>query len=222
MTARKYSAFTLIELMTVILISGILITLIIIPLVQGFNLTRQGAALADAQDRARLISDRIAAEIGNGAGIRDNTGFKGAITIVVPGKLDIVTGKQPDVPLTIPYVKVDIVKPAQGEPPATPGSGYTNPDIGKIDPTITAPKGQVVLPLAGGATIVRYFIGLRDPIDAGGRPGKYLKPYDGILMARSARRDNLFSLYRAEVQPYVYTDAGPRVNIALFQDADGD
>ncbi len=221
MKTRRYNAFTLIELMTVIAISAILITLIIIPLIQGFNLTRQGAALAQAQDRARLISDRIAAEIGNASAIRDNTGYKGAITVVVPGKPDI-TGKQPDVPVTLPYVKVDIVKPAEGEPPATPGSGYTNPDTGKIDPTLNAPRGQVVLPLANGATMVRYFIALRDPIAPGGKVGKYLNPYDGILMARSSQRDNLFSLYRAEVQPYVYTPAGPRVNLALFQDANGD
>ena len=221
MRRRKYNAFTLIELMTVLAISAILITLIIIPLIQGFNLTRQGAALAEAQDRARLISDRIAAEIGNGAGVRDNTGYKGAITVVVPGKPG-VNGVQPDIPVTLPWVKIDIVKPAEGEPPATPGTGYINPNTGKVDPTLTAPKGQIVLPLANGATMVRYWIALREPLDANDRPEKYLNPYDGILMATSARRDNLYSLYRAEVQPYVYTDVGPRVNLALFSDANGD
>lgn len=219
---RRYNAFTLIELMTVLAISAILITLIIIPLVQGLNLTRQGQAIADAQDRARLISDKVAAEIGNAAGVRDNTGYRGAITIVLPGKPDL-TGKQADIPVTLPYVKIDIVKPAQGDPTRGPSGAFINPDTGKEDPTQTAPKGQVVLPLALGATIVRYWIALRDPLDANNtRAGKYLNPYDGVLMARSARRDNLYSLYRAQVQPYVYTEEGPRVNLALFQDADGD
>src|SRR3954466_6952306 len=103
---RPYNAFTLVELLTVIAISAILITLIIVPLIQGFNLTRQGQAIAEAQDRARLISDRIAVEIGNAAGVRDNTGYKGSITVVVPGKL--VGTVQPDVPVTLPYGKLDI------------------------------------------------------------------------------------------------------------------
>jgi prepilin-type N-terminal cleavage/methylation domain-containing protein len=218
---RKFDGFTLIELMTVLAISAILITLIIIPLVQGFNLTRQGMAIADAQDRARLISDRIAAEIGNAAGIRDNTGSKGSITVVVPGQPDI-NGVQPDIPVTLPYVKFDIVKPAQGDPTRGPSGAFVNPVTGKEDPTIASPRGQVVLPLAPGATVVRYWIALREPIDSNGRPGKYVNPYDGILMAKSVRRDNLFSLYRAEIQPYVYTEEGPRVNLALFPDSDGD
>jgi prepilin-type N-terminal cleavage/methylation domain-containing protein len=221
MRQRKYNAFTLIELLTVIAISGILITLIIIPLVQGFNLTRQGAALADAQDRARLIIGKIAKEIGNATGVRDNTGYRGAITVVVPGKPDI-NGKQPDIPVTLQYAKCDIVKPAEGDPTRGASGAFINPNTGKEDPTQAAPKGQIVLPLAPGATIVRYWIALRDPITANGGPAKYENPYDGILMSKAAVRDNLFSLYRAEIQPYVYTDAGPRVNLALFQDVDGD
>lgn len=219
---RRPNAFTFIELLTVIAISAILITLIIIPLIQSFNLTRQGQAIADAQDRARIISDRIKTEIGNAAAIRDNTGLKGSITVIVPGKPTGPNNAQDDIPVTLPYAKLDIVRPAEGDPTRGPSGALVNPDTGKEDPTLSAPKGQVVLPLAPGATIVRYFIALRSPLDAGGLPNRYTNPYEGILMPRSGRRDNLYSLFRSEAQPYVYTTDGPRVNLALFQDADND
>ena len=67
-----------------------------------------------------------------------------------------------------------------------------------MDPTLEAPRGQVVLPVGVGPTIIRYFIGLRDPFQS------YNNPYDGILMSANARPDNLYVLYRAEIQPYVY------------------
>lgn len=220
MASRRRQGFTLIELLTVIAISGILITLIVYPMIQAFNLTRQGQALADAQDRARFLSNRIAGEIGNAVGVRDNTGYKGSITVVVPGKPG-VNGVQPDVPETLSYAKLDIVKAAEGEPGDTPGE-FIDPNTGKVDPTLTAPKGQILLPVAPGATIVRYFVALRDPFDDQGLPAKYNNPYEGILMAKRGDRDNLFSLFRAEVQPYVYSDFGPRVNLALFKDDDND
>jgi len=216
----KQLAFTLVELLTVIAISAILITLIIVPLIQGFNLTRQGQAIAEAQDRARLISDRIAVEIGNAAGVRDNTGYKGSITVVVPGKL--VGTVQPDVPVTLPYGKLDIINPASGDPTRGPSGAYINPITGKEDPSMTAPMGQVVLPVAPGATITRYFTALREPIDGTGNAGRYNNPYEGILMAKDSKRDNLFSLYRAQAQVYIQTDSGPVVNAALFADANMD
>lgn len=219
-TARR-RGFTLIELLTVITISSLLIGLIVYPLFQSFNLLRQGQAMADAQDRARIISDRVKDEIGNAVAVRDNTGIKGSITVVVPGKPD-AAGKQDDVPVTMPYAKIDIVRPAQGDPTRGPSGAFINPDTGKEDPTQSAPKGQVVLPLAAGATVVRYFIGLRQPLDQNGLPSRYANPYEGVLMKRGGGRDNLFSLFRAEVQPYVYTTSGPRVNLALFQDANND
>lgn len=218
---RRAQGFTLIELLTVIAISSLLIGLIIYPLFQSFNLLRQGQAIADAQDRARIISNRVKDEIGNAVAVRDNTGVKGSITVVVPGKPD-AAGKQDDVAVTMPYAKIDIVRPAQGDPTRGPTGAFINPDIGKEDPTQTAPKGQIVLPLAPGSTIVRYYIGLRQPLDQNGLPVRYANPYEGILMPKGNGRDNLFSLFRSEVQPYVYTADGPRVNLALFQDANND
>src|SRR5688500_16567204 len=81
----RIAAFTLIELLTVIAITAVLLTLIIVPVVQSFNLTRAAQGFAEAQERARLVIDRILREVGSSAGVRDNTGRKGAIGVVVLG-----------------------------------------------------------------------------------------------------------------------------------------
>ncbi|MCA1996274.1 MAG: prepilin-type N-terminal cleavage/methylation domain-containing protein [Armatimonadetes bacterium] len=201
--ANRRRAFTLVELLTVMFITAILMGIIIIPLVQGFNLVRSAQAFADAQDSARLVLDRITAEISNSAGVRDNSGDRGALDLAVPGR-DRVT----PVVVRLRYTKLDILKPAQEGQRA--GGGFVNPNTGKIDPTLKAPKGQIVLPVAPGATIVRYWIGLRDPF----RP--YNNPYDGLLMDRNGERDNLYVLYRAEVQPVLFQAGGYAANTALF------
>ncbi|MCX7799705.1 MAG: prepilin-type N-terminal cleavage/methylation domain-containing protein, partial [Fimbriimonadales bacterium] len=202
--ANGRKGFTLVELLTVMFITAILMGIIIIPMVQGFNLVRSAQAFADAQDRARIVLDRIAAEVSNSAGVRDNSGDRGSLDLAVPGR-DRVT----PVVVRLRYTKLDILKPAQEGQRA--GGGFVNPSTGKIDPTLKAPKGQVVLPVAPGATIVRYWIGLRDPF----RP--YNNPYDGLLMDRNGERDNLYVLYRAEVQPVLFQGGGYVVNAALFE-----
>ena len=63
---------------------------------------------------------------------------------------------------------------------------------------------------------------MRDTFEDNGQPARYYNPYEGVLMAKGGQRDNLFSLYRAEIQPYVFSEFGPRVNLALFQDEDED
>lgn len=73
--------FTLIELITVIAISAILLSLIAIPVIQAFNLTRAAQGFAQAQDKARTLIDRISREISNSAGVRDNSGTQGTLQI---------------------------------------------------------------------------------------------------------------------------------------------
>ncbi len=203
----KRRAFTLIELLTVIAISGVLMTIIVVPVFQSFNFTRSAQAFADAQSKARVLTDRISREIGNSVGVRSTslqvqTTLNGVATnlpqhslvIQVPKKGFTTDSTVGTVEVVLPYTKLDLLKPAEGDasnPNINPVNGFT-------DPTIRSPKGQVVLPVGIGATIIRYFIGLRDPL----KP--YNNPYDGILMAVSGNKENLFSLYRAEVQPYVF------------------
>ncbi len=204
-------AFTLVELITVIAITGVLLSIIIVPLFQGFNFTRTAQAYGDAQDRARILVDRLTTEIGSASLVRDPNGVGGLINIEVPVP---VQGQAPDgtrvnpsnantiARVGLPFAKLDIVLPSkEGRLAAAPGV-FIDPATGKVDPTLTAPKGQVTLPAAPGQTIRRYWIGRRDPFQ------NYSNPYDGLLARAAGGRDNLYVLYTAEVQPYVTVPSG--------------
>jgi prepilin-type N-terminal cleavage/methylation domain-containing protein len=202
---KRRSGFTLVELLTVIAITAILLGIILVPLVQSLNIAQSAAGFAEAQNRARIILANISREIGNSVVVRDNAGEAGALVIRVPARPGTVTAN-PDghVPVLLNNVKLDIVIPAEGEPPL-PGQGFVDPGTGKVDPTLRRPKGQVVLPVAPGQTLVRYFVGLNRPLrNVEGQlvNNLYQNPYDGLLMPRGSQRDNLFVLFRAEVQPY--------------------
>lgn len=223
---RRNSGFTLIELITVMAITAILMTIIFVPVIQGFNLTRAAQAYANAQDRARTLIRQIEREIGNGTAVRDNTGSRGAITVVLRGQ-----NKAP-VATTLPAMKLDILKPAEGDPLRGPSGAFINPDTGKEDPTMQSPKGQVLLPATSGISMVRYFVGLRQPVvtspaGAPTGPGLYNNPYDGLLTkvgGEGTTQDNLYVLYRAEVLTRVWDRTARKyvVNTALFQDANND
>jgi type II secretory pathway pseudopilin PulG len=215
-------AFTLIELLTVIAITAVLLTIIVVPVIQSFNLTRQAQAYAEAQNQARVLSERIAREIGNSVGLRDLSTFvnwtdhngvarkspASSLAIILPmvandgSRLATATPTE----VILPYSKLDIIQPAKGQPDSTLGPGvFRDPGTGYIDPTLHAPKGQALLPIAPGMTIVRYWIGLRQPVSEDGQHSqRYNDPYTGFLLAANASRDNLYVLYRAEVQPYVF------------------
>jgi prepilin-type N-terminal cleavage/methylation domain-containing protein len=210
---RIRQAFTLIELLTVMAITTILLGIITVPIVQSFNLTRSAQGYSDAQDKARLVIEQITRSIANAAGVRDNSGIKGSVAIRVPAEPALsdpyAGGAARDAVVLVPYAKLDLVEPAQGEPEKDINGNFIfRNDRGDIDPTINSPRGQVVLPVAPGQTIRRYWIGLRDPL------AKYSNPYDGLLMTRASGRDNLFVVYEAEVQPYAY--GSPSGNASLF------
>lgn len=196
-------AFTLVELITVIAITAILMTIIVVPMIQSFNTVRGAEAFSNAQEKARILLETISREISNGAGVRDNAGDLGACDVVVPGLDGTLYA------VRLRYTKLDIIKPAQ-EGPVDASGYFINPGNGKIDPTMHAPKGQIVLPVAPGPTIVRYWIALRDPFNP------YNNPYDGLLMARGGGRDNLYVLLRAEVQPMVNVGGVLKPNTAFF------
>ena len=207
----KRKGFTLIEMLTVIFITAIMMGIIIVPFVQSFNITRAAQGVSDAQDKARLLVERISREINNSAGVRDNEDVRGSIGVRVPGQ-----DGMPEV-ILLPYSKLDVLKTASGDPSDRRDGAFINPDRNIADPTQRAPRGDVLLPTAPGATIVRYWIGLQDPLQA------YLNPFDGLLMAISGKGDNLYVLYRAEIQPII-VDAGGNflVNTTYFRDTNGD
>lgn len=219
-------AFTLIELLTVMAITAVMMTLIVLPIFQSFNFTRTAQAFADAQDKGRLLVDRISREVGNAILVRGGSigltrlnqtnilsptdygqpgAPNGSVVVRVPNK-----GRTAVVEVLLPNAKLDLVPPAQGNPGDKINGAYIDPNTGKGDPTLTRPKGDIRLPVASGATIVRYFIGLNravtEPVDPTETPQPlaYNEPYTGLLMARGGNRDNLYVLRRVEVQPYIY------------------
>lgn len=217
---KRSRGFTLIELITVIAITTILMTIIFVPVIQGFNLTRAAQAFADAQDRARSVIRLIDTEVGNAAAVRDNNGDLGAIVVVVPGA---TAGSWE--PVKLPYCKLDMLLPAEGDPRPGPSGAFYNPDTGMEDPTQQAPRGQVNFPAAGGLSMVRYFVGLRQPVvnDSAGNltVGMYNNPYDGLLMQMSSRQDNLYVLYRAQVRVKVWDKAQGKYVVNANPDTGG-
>jgi prepilin-type N-terminal cleavage/methylation domain-containing protein len=223
-------AFTLIELLTVIAISSILLSIIAIPLIQSFNLTRVGQGFAEAQSRARILIDAIAREISTSSGVRDNTGDKGAVDIWLPGK----DGKEVFVRLY--NAKVDILMPMLGEPVRgnnndpnaallnpniliDPNGDPTDPNNWKQDPTLRTPNGQVSLPATTGFRLVRYFIGLRNPFAKNSDArAQYANPFNNMLAHANVNPENLYVVYRAEVDYRTWDAANARwvFNAELF------
>ena len=213
-------AFTLIELLTVMAITGVLLTLIVLPIFQSFNILRTAQAFADAQDKGRLLTERIAREVGNAISVRDAAG-----TIAV-----VPDGRGGTVQVALPYTKLDLIPPSTGMPePNSPGV-FRDPNTGKIDPTLTRPKGDINLSVVPGATIVRWWVGLNRPADRTGGAIAYNEPYTGLLMPRNGTQDNLYVLRRAEVQPFIYrprkdgaaNSLAWRPNLAYFRSDDRD
>lgn len=212
MRRLRRHAFTLIELLTVMAITAVLMTLIVVPVFQSFNLTRAAQAYADAQDKARQLAEKISREIGDAVSVR---GGQNLVATTVNGKSAAVQGNslvitvpqlnangavltpRQDVEVVLPNVKIDLIQPAV-EGLAGPNGGWIDPNTGLVDPTLHNPKGQPSLPIAPGTTMIRYWVGLRNPF------APYNNPYDGLLMAPSGGRDNLYVLYRIQVDPMQY------------------
>lgn len=224
-THRGRLAYTLIELMTVMAITAILLTIIVYPVFQVFGFTRQAQAFSDAQNKAKQIADRIGAEIADNAGVREGanhasfqisvkdsggtaitpstSAWLNSLVVPVPGQVDVMmTGWDSSwttskaAPAVLSNAMLDIFKAAQDGDLGVSG-GYVNPLTGKVDPTLTEPKGQVQLPVTPGRTLIRYAITLRDPFHP------YNNMYDGVLMKPLGGRDNLYVLRRFEVPTYI-------------------
>lgn len=198
----KRRAFTLIELITVMAVSAILLTLITIPVVQSFNLTRASEAFAAAQSTGRILISRIEREVSSAASVRPNHGDAGSIVAILP---DIDNNR---VEIRLPYAKLDFFPPAKGDASLRgPGGGFINPDTGKIDPTAVTPMGDANLPSSPGFLMVRYFIGLKNPFNPYSNPNLRLATSTGAPWDINFGGENLYVLYRAEVPVYVWDQA---------------
>lgn len=184
------SGFSLIELLVVIVITGVLIGLLTYPLFNTLAITQRTQTNVMVQDAARLTLEQVTREIQGAIFVYDNTGQ--ALTIPVDG-----------VNFEVPHAKVDIVTPKTVM--------YCNdPDHPSSQPR-TFPRGDLAWPScphdgsqnveARPTTppepsnfIVRYFVALKDP----GQP--YSSPDNPLALAGAS--DNTFVLYRAEFSPY--------------------
>lgn len=217
MRRHKYSAFTLIELIVVIGISVILLSIMIVPVIQGFNITRAAQGFAEVQSEGRRLIAQMETELSNAVSVRSNSGNAGLVNIPIFGETNN--------PIVYPLqgAKLDYYPPAEGDASNAVGGAFVNPDTGKIDPTSPAPIGDVNLPASRGLTMVRYWIGLRDPQQPYNNPYSQYRTPGGSRWAGNAGgggRDNLFVLYRAEVQPQVLGGGGTLVPNTQFFDVD--
>ena len=181
---ERQAGFTLVELLVVIAITAILLGLLLIPLVQGFRLTRQGQIQAQAQDTTRLAINQFTNDLKRAAYV-----FDSADRVI---SLPVRNGQGQVVNVPLRYAVIDMVMPAYGDP-----SQESN------DPTSDIPinpdgsyNAEIAVPISPGRTVVRYFIGLMD----NSRP--YFNP-DEVRLAAATDPENYAILYRAEFRLYV-------------------
>jgi prepilin-type N-terminal cleavage/methylation domain-containing protein len=181
---ERQAGFTLAELLVVIAITAILLGLLLIPLVQGFRLTRQGQIRAQAQDTVRLAINQLTNDLKRAAYVFDSA----ERVINIPVRRE--DGGVVFVPMR--YAIIDMVMPAYGDP-----SQESN------DPTSDIPinpdgsyNAEIAVPISPGRTVVRYFIGLMD------NNNPYFNP-DEVRLAAATQPENYAILYRAEFRLYV-------------------
>lgn len=185
--------FTLTELLVVIAITTILLGLLFIPIIQGFNLTRKAQNESQAQGAARIGLEQITRELGQAAYVFDNANTPIAIPLNRPVALG-PGGANTTLPHVL-YGKIDFV--------ASATSGLRTGDI--VDPTTG--KGldgsELRLPLAPGQRVVRYFLGLKRNLTAAGQPETYANLYEfgGVDSTPRDTTHNPLILYRAEFDP---------------------
>jgi prepilin-type N-terminal cleavage/methylation domain-containing protein len=127
---ERQAGFTLVELLVVIAITAILLGLLLIPLVQGFRLTRQGQIQAQAQDTVRLALNQFTNDLKRAAYVFDSADR--VISLPVQNE----QGQVVNVPLR--YAVIDMVMPAYGDP--SQESNDPTSDIPSIPTAPTTPR----------------------------------------------------------------------------------
>ncbi len=215
---RRSAAFTLIEILIVIALTAVLFALLLVPLVSALRYTQQAQIVTAAQDAARITKERITRELGSAVFVFDGTShpFQTSNAIVAGDDrytnfldLPILNNAGVAVVAHAYNAKLDFVLPKLN------GTG------GTVDPTTNEPiaytqskngsaiisNPSYVFPLAAGTTMIRYFVGLKDPT----------KPYNSTREGKSiANNDNTYVLYRAQFLPYNKAANGVTPNTDLF------
>ncbi len=209
-------AFTLIEILIVIALTTVLFALLLIPLVSAIKYTRQAQSLTATQDAARITRERLTRELSSAVFVFDGTSHP----FLLPAGTTPAAGDD----LSTNFLDLDIPKYTGAAVNTTvPAHAYNAKldfalprvnDTGVVDPTTNEPiaygqsgTGSAVIvspsqvfPAAAGATMVRYWVGLKDPT----------QPYNNNREenADKTKTDNTYILYRAQFQPYTQAAAG--------------
>ena len=212
-------AFTLIEILIVISLTAIVFALLLIPLVSALNYTRSAQALTAAQDAARTTRERITRELSSALYVFDNTSHPFTVNSATVGEdrytnfldLQILDNAANPVVAHAYNAKLDFVLPKVNDS-GTAVDPTTGEPIKYSQTTgsavITSPS--LVFPAAAGTTMIRYFVGLKDPTLS------YNNVHEGQQV--SGENDNTYILYRAQFQPYKKNASGVYVaNTDLFQ-----
>lgn len=220
-------AFTLIELLIVIAVTAVLFSLLIIPLISSLRFNQQVQSVTASQNASRVTREGLTRELGSAVFVFDGTSHPFTVpagTTVNPGDdrytnfLDLqipgINGTNQYTP-TVAHVynaKLDFVLPKPNSTGTTdPTTGeqvaYRRNDNGSA--IISSPA--LVFPPAPGTTMVRYWVGLKNPDAA---------YYNARERLGTGNTNNTYILYRAQFSPYIVTrDAnGKQTGIALNTD----
>lgn len=203
-------AFTLIELLIVIAVTAVLFSLLIIPLISSLRFNQQVQSVTASQDASRVTREGLTRELGSAVFVFDGTSHPFTVpagTTVNPGDdrytnfLDLqipgINGTNQYTP-TVAHVynaKLDFVLPKPNSTGTTdPTTGeqvaYRRNDNGSA--IISSPA--LVFPPAPGTTMVRYWVGLKNPDAA---------YYNARERLGTGNTNNTYILYRAQFSPYV-------------------
>lgn len=214
---RLRQGFTLIELLVVIAITAVLFFLLVRPLIESLRLTQRAQLQAAAQDSARKTLEIISRELASAVYVFDNashpftaTGTPRASDALFTNFLDLEIPTDPNstdanagqtVVAHAFNAKLDFV-PARH----SSGGGLVDPTTG--DPISATQNGTgsatlnttgLQFPLAPGTTIIRYFIGLKDPTRSYRNTAEKL----GLKTTNNPNNvDNTYILYRVQFPLY--------------------
>ena len=211
-------AFTLIEILIVIALTAVLFALLIIPLVSALRYTKQAQIVTAAQDAARITKERITRELGSAIFVFDGTSHPFQLssgTTVAPGDdkytnfLDLqILNSMGGVVVAHAYdAKLDFVLPK------LTGTGTTDPTTGEPITYTPSQNGSAIIsnpsyvfPPAAGTTMIRYFVGLKNPEQTFtfGNPSVTSASYNNTREGKAIGSiDNTYVLYRAQFLPYI-------------------
>ncbi|MGQ9696882.1 MAG: PilW family protein [Armatimonadota bacterium] len=196
--------FTLVELLVVMAVSVILLGLLFVPMLSGFNFVRRGQLTAMAQENARLVMNQLQRELADALFVCVAAGDYS------PVRYRDVRGSHP-----VRYDGYINVRDESGRAHRVYGAMV---DFVPADDTLGLHGGKLMYPLGPQVkpvftkegqeihpVVVRYFVGLSRPYkeDARGRvtAANWVNPYERPMLM-TAEPDNTYVLFRCEFDPY--------------------